>query len=91
MKTAKEIEAEFRSDFDTLLRKYRASFRLEHESHGWFSDDVPTVFCDGEYDGDGNTTRECAEIRLDGYIRPEPIQDIPAHSAERDQRDISER
>ena len=66
--TPNQLRNAFVADFQELLRRYNADFHME--DHGAFhcSEMIPVIYFNGEWDVDGNTTRESSEFFLNDYV-----------------------
>lgn len=65
MKTANEIEADFRKDLEQLLLKYKAEMDITDDgrSYGMHSG-IVRISISGEWDKDGNVISEYSEFVL---------------------------
>ncbi len=65
MKTAKQREAEFRADLDTLLKNHDAEIDITDDGKGYGAHrGIVIVSMNGSWDGDGEPVAEYAEFQL---------------------------
>ncbi len=65
MRTAKEIEAEFRADLAALLAKHGAELNITDDGKGYgFHCGIAEVTVMSKYDEDGNQIVEYTEFRI---------------------------
>ena len=73
MKTAKQVEDEFRAELSDLLAKYGAELEAKDYWQGYSecgADVRMTVTIDGQWDENGETVREYTEIDLGSSFSP---------------------
>lgn len=66
--TPDQLRNAFVADFQELLRRYNADFGLGSHWRDFYPEDVPYIYFRGEYDADGNATREWSEFFLNDYV-----------------------
>ena len=66
--TPDQLRDAFVADFQELLRRYNADFYMEDRGTGFYPEYAPYISFRGEYDADGNATREWSEFFLTDYV-----------------------
>jgi hypothetical protein len=68
MKTKQEVEKEFREELSELLKKWKADISIEDYGRSYREDFRITASIPGEWDENGETTRQHADIDLGKWI-----------------------
>lgn len=68
MKTAKEIQNEFKKELSEFLKKWDTNIELENIGTGWSDEYVMICYINGVYNSDGECLSEFTEVKLGSYI-----------------------